>query len=463
MADWSATQPRVTEPPVYCERLRAYLSPGTFVIIDCSGENNEEIIGQETLTRRQIGCIVGAGDVVNLETCVVVNLFHVLEVNEFKALNIRPVQDLRIRDIPEITQTISCTQVPSKAVASIAFVFPLNELKENEAICCHGMDTLFVLRFRSTVEPVNPGWCLPFPSRYLAYRQRLPDCYASRIWNSLKVIRSEISRLLGRYSEKQGIFNTVRSKVTINNDTWEYLLFKVSAVTGMPRETITTSVKRLLLPGLTLKSVRVSSNGLMIRFETLDDLQALSRVFGQQVTIEVRKRQPPINKPSDLCINDAINVIVGSKEKHVPLNARIDLTFDGRTELKICIRYRRYQYQISPTSGNPRNCPLLLKRIIKRKRIVIGKDNNSCSSNSNSIAMLVEVITDGDDQIVVDSTPSVTISSEFEYDGKIFRVCELDKQQEQVRAICIYPIGITTTEMTLSIQEAQVLIANRLE
>ena len=375
MTEWLATKPFVTRPPIYCEtRLRTYLNPGTFVIFD--PPEDDAAVGQSKLLIR---CIVEAkncSDHADEQSFgLVINLFQVLDESQINELIICPIQDICIRDIPEIVQTERCLTVPTNSVTSIAFVFSLGQLEQNEAMGCNGMDTLFLLRYRIDTQPVHPEWCLPYPSYYPAYHSNLPDCYLSRIWNALKVIRSEITHLMGCYSEKQGLYNTVCSKVTLNNETWEYFLVsKVSHVIGLRRTAIKTSVKWMLLPGLTLKSVRLISNILqMIRFETLHDLHALTNVFGQQVLIEVRKRRPAaINSPSELQVHDAINIVVGSKDRSAPFQEiggkddGMDLTFDGKSELRICIRYRKYQFEVSPSNGNPKNCPILLKRFIKR-------------------------------------------------------------------------------------------------
>ena len=436
-------------------------------------EDTDETLIESENSNLVVGCIVRSGNDCNKDTpetkCLVVNLFRRCNEKLFKDLHLRQIIDLRIRDIPEILQTTHCINIPTKAIASLAFVFSLDELEDNEAIGCQGMDSLYLLRFTEKGEPVNPEWCLPYPSRYVPYRQQLPDCYPSRIWNSLKVIRMEISRLLGRYSEKQGLYNTARAKVTINNETWEYLLSKVNSTTGMPRKAITSSVKRLLLPGLTLKSVRVLSNSAMIRFETNGDLHAFSKVFGQQVFIEVRKRRPPINQPSLLNVNDAINVVVGSKERAIPFKEigfkddGIDLIFDGRSDLKICFRYRKYLYAVSPTTGgNPRNCPKPLKCIIKRMRVCdrAGSELDATSSE-NGDSSDADDSRDIDTGRILEAAPSVTISSEFELNGKVYRVSRVN--QNQVVAVCIYPMNASRRELTLSLSEAERLVANRLK
>ena len=471
MADtWLATRPRVTDPPLYCEKIRVYLSPGTFVILLDWANNVEDESNCEP--QRLIGCIVnslGKKPDENGDDCIwlTINLFNRVEESVLQDLHIRPIQDLRIRDITEIMQTASCIQVPTKAIISIAFVFSVTDLENNEAISCQGMDSLYVIRFKTNGEPVNPEWCLPYPSSYVTYRKLLPDCYPSRIWNALKVIRSEISRLLGRYSEKQGLHNSVRSKVTINNETWDYIISKVKAIVGMPHQSITTSVKRLLLPGLTLKSVRVMSNSTMIRFQTFDDLHAFSNLFGQQVLIEVRKRRPAINNPSELQLNDAINIVVGSKEKQAPLHGctadGIDLMFDGKYELKICVRYRKYQYQVSEITGKPRNCPRFLHRLIKRKRTNWDdkegtSDNSDCSSHHDGHSCTAEAGTE-----VTRTIASVMVSSEFEKNGMVFRVSEINPHSKLVIATCIYPGEVASTQLVLSLHEAQLLVANRLE
>ena len=165
----SATKPCVTEPPVYCERLRAYISPGTFVMIDW--EDTDETLIENENSNLVVGCIVRSVNDCKKDTpetkCLVVNLFRHCNEKLFKDLHLRQIIDLRIRDIPEILQTTHCINIPTKAIASLAFVFSLDELEDNEAIGCQGMDSLYLLRFTAKGEPVNPKWCLPYPSRYI--------------------------------------------------------------------------------------------------------------------------------------------------------------------------------------------------------------------------------------------------------------------------------------------------------
>ena len=97
MADWSSTKPAVLDAPVYCESIRAYLSPGTFVIVKRISDHEVEFNG------KQVGCIINSiDDFRNKEgssPMLKINLFHILQDYEYDDLHIRKIQDLRIRDL----------------------------------------------------------------------------------------------------------------------------------------------------------------------------------------------------------------------------------------------------------------------------------------------------------------------------------------------------------------------------
>ena len=55
-----------------------------------------------------------------------------------------------------------------------------------------------------------------------------------------------------------------------------------------------------------------------LRFETVNELWALSAVLGALVTMEVRKRKPKYTIVESLFVNDIINVVAGSQTCEEP-------------------------------------------------------------------------------------------------------------------------------------------------
>jgi hypothetical protein len=196
------------------------------------------------------------------------------------------------------------------------------------------MLNLFLLHYNGNGEFIRSGDCHPFCSDYAAYSLILADCYQERVWIGLQTLCAEICRHLGRSSEKQGSFTKVSSQVVVGREAWQFLLSKVERETGPPIGRNACISKRVLQPGLVLKSTKNLFYSSMLRFETEVQLQSLSSVLGELVTMEVRKCRPKYNIVESLHVNDVINIITGSDERELPFRHRtnkqgIDFVFGG--------------------------------------------------------------------------------------------------------------------------------------
>jgi hypothetical protein len=155
-------------------------------------------------------------------------------------------------------------------------------------------------------------------------------------------MRAEISRHLGRCSEKQGLFARVSSNNVVGREAWRFLILKVGKAVRFPLTRLSRSTKRLLSPGMVLSSTPIVYDSVMVRFETEHELSMLS-VLGELVTVEVRKRRPKHGVEELLHVNDAINVVAGSLEREEPFRHRtnkqgVDLIYDGSNHVRIRIR-----------------------------------------------------------------------------------------------------------------------------
>ena len=437
MTEWDQVDPLIQQKQRYCPMVMADLSAGTFVLFS-SGLIDE------------VCCIVdcweapdGAG-----ESSMKVNVFK--EVGDsFLLEDVREVTDPTLRFVPEVVQTLELRSISPNEIKDVAFVFKTSDLLESPQYhVVQGISNVFQLRYRSDSSIISEKKCLPFPSCSDAFVW-YPDCYPSRIWNALELIRDEMNRQLGRYALSQGEYAKGKGKVTISKEVWAYIVRRLHVILdgddSQKLHTETSSrIKRVLHPGLKLSSHRViSKGGSFLRFETRGQLVALVNLFGETVLCNVRKRRPRVDRSAMLMENDKVNVVVGSCNPEYPFQARsvkdgIDFRFDGVSELRIDVRYRQYVYEPMVML-----CPSqYLRRVIQR---LDPRDGVSTSDNSE-----------------IPADPTVTLGSEFEYgDGRLYKVIRIDRAASQVTAECRYPLN--GPNITLPLVVVVEAIRNRLE
>jgi hypothetical protein len=154
----------------------------------------------------------------------------------------------------------------------------------------------------------------------------------------------------------------------------------------------------------------------MLRFETEDDLRALSSVLGEMVTIDVRKRRPKYSTVESLFVNDIINVVAGSESREEPFQSRttkqgIDMVYNG-TNVRIRMRYQRYQYTLPLAEGSPSN--ILTRAILRKGLLRPGADASSDDDSDDD---------DGDDDgISLPDANVVVVGRQFENLGRVYAV-----------------------------------------
>jgi hypothetical protein len=89
---------------------------------------------------------------------------------------------------------------------------------------------VFQLRYRSDSSKIPEGKCPAFPSCYDSFMLLYPECYSSRLWNGIELIRDVMNRLLGSYGLKQGHLAKGKGNVTISREVWEYIERRLRAV-----------------------------------------------------------------------------------------------------------------------------------------------------------------------------------------------------------------------------------------
>jgi hypothetical protein len=265
-----------------------------------------------------------------------------------------------------------------------------------------------------------------------------------------------MTKLLGRYSQQQGLFGRERGSLpNITRETWGFLSLQFASLfitdtSGGPAGCGVSSrirIHRVIESGLVVKAARIRKTCTMWRFETESQLRQLCSVFGESVTAGQRCRLPKVSIPKTLWRNDVINVVIGSHEpdpvfKLLTERDGIDFEYDGCAELFITIRYRRYGYGGGASLDG---CDPLLADLICRRSLH---------------APSVDDDDGGDDE--EDSTTIILIGSELEdVDGRLYRVTRMNDLQS-VLARCFYPNPAIGIEKVFGIERVKRLIEERL-
>jgi hypothetical protein len=430
---FARVEPEVFDPTLYCPQVEAMLTPGNWVVFTNDDTNFESEEDQDVC----VGLILktDASKEEGLQVNVFIKLTKVLKA----LLRIRLDNNPSLQWIPHILRTTRSKWITAKSVSSIAWVFnPVVVLDRRPNEGYQGMSNLFLLAYDDTGGPIVTG-CHSFCSGYSMYSLNLPDCYQERVWNGIQTLRAEISRHLGRYSEKQGSYTRVSSNIVMGKEAWRYLVLKVKNVVRQPLTRLGSTTKRLLQPGLLLRSTPIHGNSTMLRFETQAELAILSSVLGELVTVEVRKRRPKYGVVDSLHVNDVINVVAGSEEREEPFRHRtakqgIDLIFDGTHHLRIRMRYQRYQY-VLPVGDS---CPsAILRRALARKMPLRADESGASSSSDDG-----EETSDDDDSLdaaVVDHAAAASVGMEFTIRDVLYRIRSIGSNPGLVTAVVHWP------------------------
>ena len=203
---WDSYVPRVTECPVYCQSVQAYLSPGTHVLFLVK-ETGEMV--------QKVGMIIGTRSKEQEGSALEIN---VLDPLAGAGLSIPALTDPARHNMVEVVQTQVSIWINPSQVRNIAFVFVESALAEEHTTNgCQGIANVFLIRFRQDQSRVGPSM-KPFSSSHFEYHSS--DCYALRQFLFLDRLRTAFTKLLGRYSMLQGDFVRNDHSVTMLPENW---------------------------------------------------------------------------------------------------------------------------------------------------------------------------------------------------------------------------------------------------
>eukprot|EP00978_Attheya_sp_CCMP212_P027678 scaffold93282_cov39-Attheya_sp.AAC.1 len=109
-------------------------------------------------------------------------------------------------NITECVMLLEYCWVKSDAIQELLWVFRPDS---TNALLVEGMTYGRVIRYRLDpigygIEEIPEHTCLAFPSMYSEYQSMYVDCYATRVWHTITLIRKKISAILNQVSMKQG-------------------------------------------------------------------------------------------------------------------------------------------------------------------------------------------------------------------------------------------------------------------
>jgi hypothetical protein len=416
--------------PKYIPSVLGYYYPGTFV----------------RLSRGLIGLFVCALPEVGSTTIQVEVLRPFDEAEYLFKIARNPIDDPNLVDVQEVVRSGVHKNVDVGEVEDIVFVFHLMKVtRDFPHVFIQGMQNVYLCRFNSEGHHVDPEHVASFPSedaRYIAYQIQCPN---KDIWYAIVAMQGELRRLLGRISEKQGLFSKNKGCLRISPMAWNYMKRQCHGKIAT-REGTRYSYKRILENGLTLSSVKCTSPTSMLRFETTEEISVFTSIFGNTAVVDVRKRRPRKGEKKEIIRNDSINIVVGAVEREEPFTKRtskdgIDFTYDG-DELAINVRYSLYILQRNRLTRDLIECPCeLLKNIIERKGATLAVSSSDDDSDVRS----------------------VNENDEFTIGDRLYRVVEVHRDSH-VLAKCIYPIRgnekLNTVERIDNVEHVKNLINN---
>jgi hypothetical protein len=284
------------------------------------------------------------------------------------------------------------------------------------------------------------------------------------VWNKVMAIKNEMTKLLGRYSQQQGMYGRERCRLAnVTSEPWAFLNWQFKDLSSASDCGVSSRIRvyRITESGMTIKAARIQRSCTIMRFETKTHLRQLCKIFGESVTAGQRCRFPKISSPKALWQNDIIKAVFGSDECEPNFNPKtvrdgIDLEFDGCcSKLFITIRNRRYAY-----SAGLERCDPLLAALICRRCTVDDKGDEDCNDTTRSVPLIDCDILDDEDLV-----PSIMTGSEFEddVDGLLYRVTGMDSTH--VYTNCCYPRSnnaLYNCEKAFDILKTKELISRRL-
>ena len=327
------------------------------------------------------------------------------------------------RYMTEVFQTSGMDLVGSSDVSDISFVFKETDIEAGggRMDMCQGVSNAYVIRYKENGEAIPANECMAFACDYQSFLESHDFCYAYHLWTCLLRINTGINRILGRHKEDQS--SRMRVKVGMDSICWRYFLEKGNEVGCRGVQSVSLlCMKRITLPGLTIKRRVGHLKSDLLRFETESDLIGLAGLLGERVLVNVRAKPPfsRLENGRDIKENDTVNVVNGGETRPNVFRYRVDsdgvdLIFDGIDSLTISVRYSAYQLDGGPHLTD------MAKRVILRSR-------------PRSV-MEGGVEEEKEEEEEEEEDIQVYLNEDFEHEGSFYRVSRIENNRIFARLI----------------------------
>jgi hypothetical protein len=376
--------PDFKQTPFFSKVFRSSIAIGSYFIFKNESGN------------RQVGRIISSVKNNNEDTEVTVNIFIAFD----KWLNkteYYPINNGFGKYLNEVVLTFeTATFLFDKQVDDIAFVFTPAEL-DRRGLVLQGVDNVYICRFCTTGTTIKEDdFCfVPFPSMY---RESCPvlQCFMARVFCDLEALRTQIFNDLNRRSELQGDINKTFNHVAFSSESWNYLKWKLSNLSGMAVTTLPVkSFSHRLTHDMKRIKLAVCEHMDIVRVDNETNAAHLRSILGANICYGLRAFRAKINQaPQPIPENAAINCVLlcedDSKSIEVDTFIRVppasqggfDLIHNCNNTLSLRTRYRKLHYQTTDGSAIPLpecNIPEQLKQILQPQNWGYWGPNESAS------------------------------------------------------------------------------------
>jgi hypothetical protein len=156
-----------------------------------------------------------------------------VEAERSFSISRRPIMEPSLMDIQEVVKSGGSSVVRVDEIEDLVFVFHMTQLTlDYPHAFLQGMRMVKLCRFDGNGDAIDPQQWATFPSDMECYKQYSIQCPNRDIWQSLVAIQCELHQMLGRLSEKQGMFSKNTGNLRFLPFAWHYILRACGEATG---------------------------------------------------------------------------------------------------------------------------------------------------------------------------------------------------------------------------------------
>lgn len=204
----------------------------------------------------------------------------------------------------------------------------------------------------------------------------------------------------------QGQRQRQTKKLMLTPEVWQYIKSQFKDLVEVLQYD-TQSIKQVVYNGAKRKLISVKQTTELLRFESVQQLDAFADTFGLACVLGIRRRRPRKGVTEHLKESEIFNVVSGSDvtthaRAHRSYEDGIDLAFNGKI-LTVVVRYSKYIYRMNNATMEVDGCPMNLLSIVIGHAVnkQSSSDDNSSIANAEDHVFVGAVFEDTERSIVV--------------------------------------------------------------